>query len=75
MFSNPLNEETQARINALIQDILTSFATQFPISYTVALVDKVKAEVNPPTSELDACRLEAAPLPSQPLKTGWLTKV
>lgn len=74
MFSNPLNEETQARINALIQDILTSFATQFPISYTVALVDKVKAEVNPPTSELDACRLEAAPLPSQPLKTGWLTK-
>jgi len=74
MFSNPLDGDTQARIEALIQDILSGFATQFPLGYTVALVKKIKSEVDPPKKILDDCLLDAAPKPSEPLKKGFLTK-
>jgi uncharacterized protein (DUF697 family) len=74
MFSNPLDGPTQERINNLITEIVTGFATQFPVSYTIALVDKCKQEVNPPHTEIDDLTLETPPVPSEPLKTGFMTK-
>jgi hypothetical protein len=74
MFSNPLDADTQARITNLITEIVGKFSTNFPICYTVALVQQIKNEADPPKSVLDECQLEEAPLPSEPLKSGFMTK-
>jgi hypothetical protein len=74
-FSTGLDQETQEKIGKLIQEILEVFVKEFPVSYTVALVDSCKEEVNPPSSELDELQLEAAPTPDEPLKEGTLMKV
>ncbi len=75
MFSNPFDADTQARVTALIEEVVTKFATTFPLAYTVALVKKIKLETDAPKDLLDDCQLIKAPLPSDALKKGFLVKV
>jgi hypothetical protein len=75
MFSNPLDADTQGRITNLITEIVGKFSTNFPVCYTVALVQKIKSEAEPEKAILDDCQLLEAPLPSEALKSGFLTKV
>lgn len=71
---NPIDEATQNRINSRIQEILTTFGAEFSKAYTQAVIEKAKSEVSPETSIEDDMQLEDAPVPSQVLKTGILTK-
>jgi hypothetical protein len=72
---NPIDEAAQARINETIQDALKVFATEFSKSYTQAVIDNAKAEIEPETDILDDLKLQEAPVPSHILKTGMLFKV
>jgi hypothetical protein len=72
-FNNPLDEAKQARMQEIIGDVLTLFATEFPIHYKDALIEKVKAEAQP--EEEDERQLPDFPIPDYELKTGSLTKV
>jgi len=71
-FNNPLDEAKQARMQEIIGDVLTLFATEFPIHYKDALIEKVKAEAQP--EEEDERQLPDFPIPDYELKTGSLTK-
>jgi hypothetical protein len=72
---NPIDEATQARINETLQDALKIFATEFSKSYTQAVIDNAKDEIEPATDILDDLKLQDAPVPSHILKTGMLYKV
>lgn len=72
-FNNPLDEAKQARMQEIIGEVLTLFATEFPIHYKDALIEKIKGEAQP--EEPDENLLPGFPVPDYELKTGTLTKV
>jgi hypothetical protein len=72
---NPIDEAAQARINETMQDAVKIFSVEFSKSYTQAVIDNAKEEIDPPKDILDDLKLQEAPVPSHVLKTGMLTKV
>ena len=72
---NPIDEAAQARINETIQDVIKIFSVEFSKSYTQAVIDNAKDEIEPASDILDDLKLQEAPIPSHVLKTGMLFKV
>lgn len=71
---NPIDDATQQRINDRIKEVLATFGTEFSKAYTQVVINNAKAELTPESSLEDELKLEEAPLPEQPLKTGMLIK-
>jgi hypothetical protein len=72
---NPIDEPTQARINETIQDVIKIFSVEFSKSYTQAVIQNAKDEIEPESDILDDLKLQEAPVPSHVLKSGILVKV
>lgn len=73
-FSNPLDDDKQARMNEIINEVVAVFAKVFPVRYKTALISKVKEDVQA-TEEEDPRKLPDIPVPDYPLKEGTLDKV
>lgn len=72
---NPIDEPTQAKINETMQDVIKIFSVEFSKSYTQAVIQAAKDEIEPEADILDDLKLQEAPVPSHVLKTGMLVKV
>lgn len=72
--ANPINEATQQRINDRLQEVLKTFAVEFSKAYTQVVIDKARSDLEPDTSIESQMKLEEAPVPSDPVKKGMLTK-
>lgn len=72
---NPIDEAAQARINDTIQDVIKIFSVEFSKSYTQAVIDDAKNDIEPPRNILDDLKLQDAEVASHVLKTGMLVKV
>lgn len=72
-FSNPLDENKQARMNEIINEVVAVFAKVFPVRYKTALIDKIKSDVQEKPEE-DERHLPDIPIPDYPLKEGMLEK-
>ena len=73
--SNPIGEAEQTRIHDTIENVLKIFAVEFSKSYTQAVIENAKEELEPSKDLLDDLKLQDAPLPCAFLKTGLLVKV
>lgn len=71
-FSNPIDDEKQARMKEIIQEVVGVFSKAFPLAYKDALIAQVKADAQP--SEDSKFLLSQPPIPDFPLKTGTMTK-
>eukprot|EP00429_Kryptoperidinium_foliaceum_P092203 CAMPEP_0176195952 /NCGR_PEP_ID=MMETSP0121_2-20121125/6780_1 /TAXON_ID=160619 /ORGANISM="Kryptoperidinium foliaceum, Strain CCMP 1326" /LENGTH=556 /DNA_ID=CAMNT_0017534743 /DNA_START=49 /DNA_END=1719 /DNA_ORIENTATION=+ len=71
---NPIDEAAQARINETIQDVIKIFSVEFSKSYTQAVIQNAKDEIEPEKDILDDLKLQEAPVPSHVMKTGMLVK-
>lgn len=71
---NPIDDATQARINDRIKEVLATFGTEFSKAYTQVVINNAKEELSPDDGLDSQLKLEEAPLPEHPLKTGMLIK-
>lgn len=60
-------------INRIAKEVLDTFVPLYVKSYAILLMDKLKAEADPPTP-VD-WHLRTPPIPAEPLLEGWLTKL
>ena len=69
---NPINEETEARIKETVEKIILTFSREYPVAYALALVAKVKEDINnePPIQ----FQLQHRKTPYEILKAGWIFK-
>lgn len=72
-FSNPLDENKQARMNEIINEVVSVFAKVFPVRYKTALIEKIKSDVQS-TDEPDERKLPDIPDPDYALKEGMMEK-
>ena len=70
---NPIDEPTQARINDMIVEVCVRFATEFSLAYTQGVIKEAKEELL--GYQGIQWQLSDAPIPTEVLKTGILTKV
>ena len=73
VMGNPIDDAKQARINEIIQDVTTRFATEFSGAYTQAVIAQAKADLV--GEEGDCYKLMEAPIESEVLMSGMLEKV
>jgi hypothetical protein len=71
---NPIDDAKQARINEIIQDVTTRFATEFSGAYTQAVIKQAKADLEGGEGG-DGYKLMEAPTESEVLMSGTLEKV
>ena len=64
---------TSERVKELTKEVILKFSTDFTKAFTETLIAKVKADVDGEPDE--GYQLESAPIPTEPLKTGLLTKM
>lgn len=69
---NPIDEATEARIKETVEKIITTFSSEYPVAYALALVAKVKEDINRPP-QIDY-RLQHRKPPYDILKAGWIFK-
>lgn len=69
---NPIDEPTQARINDMIVEVCVRFATEFSLAYTQGVIKEAKEELL--GYQGIQWQLSDAPIPTEVLKTGILTK-
>jgi len=67
-----MDADASARVQELTKEVIEKFSQEFAKAYTESLIDKIKEEVN--GEEESGFQLESAPIPTEPLKTGKLTK-
>lgn len=71
-FSNPIDDEKQARVKEIIQEVVGVFSKAFPIAYKDALIQQIKDDAQP--SDEPNYFLSKPPIPDFPLKTGSMVK-
>lgn len=71
-FSNPIDDEKQARMKEIVQEVVGVFSKAFPMAYKDALIQQLKDEAQP--SADPAYLLSQPPLASYELKAGMMTK-
>jgi len=69
---NPINEETETRIKESVEKIIGTFSREYPIAYALALVAKVKEDINK-EPEIQY-QLQHRTTPYEILKAGWIFK-